>query len=199
MDKVLNLKFKQVFPWVLVFGGIIGLIASSVLTIEKIQLAENPDYIPSCSISPIVACSPVIGSDQASAFGIPNPFLGLAGFAMVWAVGMMLLAGAQKLKKWFWWCFQAGSVFGMVFISWLMYQGLFNIAKLCLYCLVVWLVTIPIFWTTLSYNLRENNFDIKGGFGKFLRDNPGKLIAISYLFLVILIFAAFPDYWYSLV
>lgn len=199
MDKVLNLKFKQVFPWVLVFGGIIGLIASSVLTIEKIQLAENPDYIPSCSISPIVACSPVIGSDQASAFGIPNPFLGLAGFAMVWAVGMMLLAGAQKLKKWFWWCFQAGSVFGMVFISWLMYQGLFNIAKLCLYCLVVWLVTIPIFWTTLSYNLRENNFDIKGGFGKFLRDNPGKLIAVSYLFLIILIFAAFPDYWYSLV
>lgn len=199
MDKVLNLKFKQVFPWVLVFGGIIGLIASSVLTIEKIQLAENPDYIPSCSISPIVACSPVIGSDQASAFGIPNPFLGLAGFAMVWAVGMMLLAGAQKLKKWFWWCFQAGSVFGMVFISWLMYQGLFNIAKLCLYCLVVWLVTIPIFWTTLSYNLRENNFDIKGGFGKFLRDNPGKLIAVSYLFLAILIFAAFPDYWYSLV
>lgn len=199
MDKVLNLKFKQVFPWVLVFGGIIGLIASSVLTIEKIQLAENPDYIPSCSISPIVACSPVIGSDQASAFGIPNPFLGLAGFAMVWAVGMMLLAGAQNLKKWFWWCFQAGSVFGMVFISWLMYQGLFNIAKLCLYCLVVWLVTIPIFWTTLSYNLRENNFDIKGGFGKFLRDNPGKLIAVSYLFLIILIFAAFPDYWYSLV
>lgn len=175
------------------------MIASSVLTIEKIQLAENPDYIPSCSISPIVACSPVIGSDQASAFGIPNPFLGLAGFAMVWAVGMMLLAGAQKLKKWFWWCFQAGSVFGMVFISWLMYQGLFNIAKLCLYCLVVWLVTIPIFWTTLSYNLRENNFDIKGGFGKFLRDNPGKLIAVSYLFLIILIFAAFPDYWYSLV
>lgn len=199
MDKVLNLKFKQVFPWVLVFGGIIGLIASSVLTIEKIQLAENPDYIPSCSISPIVACSPVIGSDQASAFGIPNPFLGLAGFAMVWAVGMMLLAGAQNLKKWFWWCFQAGSVFGMVFISWLMYQGLFNIAKLCLYCLVVWLVTIPIFWTTLSYNLRENNFEIKGVFGKFLRDNPGKLIAVSYLFLIILIFAAFPDYWYSLV
>ncbi len=194
-----KLTFEKVFPWVLVVGGILGLLASSILTIEKLHLAANPNYVPSCSISPVVACSPVIASPQASAFGFPNPFIGIAGFAMVWAVGMMLFAGAKNLKKWFWWCFQAGSAFGMFFISWLMYQGLFNIGKLCLYCFLVWLVTISIFWTTLSYNLTEKNFSIKGKVGEFLRDNPGKLIALTYLVLTLAIFLAFKDYWYSLI
>lgn len=191
--------FKKVYPWVLVIGGVLGLIAASILTVEKLHLAANPDYIPSCSISPIVACSPVIGSKQASAFGFPNPIIGIAGFSMVWAVGMMLFAGAKNLKKWFWRCFQAGTTFGLLFSAWLVNAALFDIGKLCLYCNLVWAIVIPIFWTTLSYNLRENNFSIKGRIGNLLRDNPGKLTALTYLVLSLLIFFAFKDYWYSLI
>ena len=161
MNIFTSLKFEKVFPWVLTIGGILGLLAASMLTYEKLELAANPNYQPSCSISPIVACSPVIASPQASAFGFPNPFIGIAGFAMVWAVGMMLFAGATKLKKWFWWCFQAGATFGILFSAWLVNEALFDIKKLCLYCNLVWVVTIPIFWTTLSYNVREKNIVIK--------------------------------------
>lgn len=194
-----NVSFKQVFPWVLTIGGVIGLVAASILTIEKIHLAANPNYIPSCSISPVVACSPVIGSWQASAFGFPNPFIGIAGFAMVWAVGMMLFAGAKNLKKWFWWCFQAGTVFGLGFISWLMYQSLYDIGKLCIYCMVVWTVTIPIFWTTLAFNIREKSLKLPGRLNELVSNHFGKAIALSYLLIIILIVTRFSDYFHSLI
>lgn len=200
MKKLLqNLTFKKVFPWVLVIGGILGLLAAGILTVEKLHLAANPDYKPSCSISPVVACSPVITSKQASAFGFPNPIIGIAGFAMVWAVGMMLFAGAKDLKKWFWWCFQAGTTFGILFCAWLIHAALFDIGKLCLYCNLVWLVTTAIFWSTLSYNLKEKHLSIKGTVGDFLRDNPGKMIALTYLLISVLILLAFKDYWYTLI
>lgn len=194
-----KLTFLTVYKWVLVIGGIIGLLSAAILTVEKLNLAANPNYIPSCSISPVVACSPVIGSSQASAFGFPNPIIGIAGFAMVWAVGMMLFAGGTIKKKWFWWCFQLGSLFGMFFISYLINAALYDIGKLCLYCLAVWAVTIPIFWTTLTFNLREKNIVFKHKVGDFLAQNPGKMIALSYLLVTILIFTRFSEYFQSLI
>ena len=198
MKKLSKPAFLKVFPWVLVIGGIIGLIASSVLTVEKIKIAADPNFIPSCSISPIVACSPVISSDQATAFGVPNPFLGLAGFGMVIAVGMMLFAGATDLKKWFWWCFQAGTLFGILFVSWLIYQSVYEIGKLCLYCMATWAITIPIFWTTTAYNLQQKNIAVPGALGTVLRNHSGKLIVISYVIVLIIVSTHFSEYWYSL-
>ncbi|MCB9822062.1 vitamin K epoxide reductase family protein [Candidatus Nomurabacteria bacterium] len=199
MDMLKNLKFKQVFPWVLVVGGIIGLLASSILTIEKMHVLANPDYQPSCSISPVVACSPVMNSWQSSTFKFPNMFIGLAGFGMVWAVGMMLFAGAKNLKKWFWWCFQAGATFGAFFITWLQIASIYDIGKLCIYCMVVWSVTVPIFWTTTAYNLQENNITLPKKISNFLSNNSGKMIALHYLLIVVLIFFEFKDYWYSII
>ena len=198
MKKFKKPTFMQVFPWILVIGGVIGLIASSVLTVEKINIAANPDFQPSCSLSPILACSPVIASPQASAFGFPNPFLGLAGFGMVITVGMMLFAGASKLKKWFWLCFQLGTVFGILFVAWLIYQSLYEIGKLCLYCMAVWTITIPVFWTTLAYNLKEETIRLPKRSNNFVRDNSGKLIALTYVVVLTLILTRFSEYWYSL-
>lgn len=199
MNYLKNLTFKQVFPWVLVIGGIIGLLASSILTVEKMHVLANPDYQPSCSISPVVACSPVMTSWQASTFKFPNMFLGLAGFGMVWAVAMMLFAGATKLKKWFWWCFQAGATFGVLFITWLQYSSLYDIQKLCIYCMVVWTVTIPIFWTTTAFNVKEKNMRIPGKLGTLIQENPGKFIAVHYLIVVVLIFTKFAEYFQSVI
>lgn len=92
-------------------------------------------------------------SDQAEAFGFPNPFLGLIGFAMVATIGGALLAGAQ-FKRWFWRAAQAGMLFAVLFVHWLFYQAVYNIGALCPWCMVVWTVTILGFWYLLLYNLR---------------------------------------------
>jgi len=194
-----KISFLTVYKWILVIGGILGLLAASILTIEKINIAANPNYVPSCSLSPIVACAPVIGSDQASAFGFPNPFVGIAGFAMVWTVGMVLFAGATKLKKWFWWCFQAGVTFGIIFCGWLMSQSLYAIGKLCLYCMAVWAITIVLFWTTTAYNARENNIRLPQTLQTIAVNHFGKGMALTFLLVIILILTRFSDYFYSLI
>lgn len=193
------MSFQKVFPWILAVGGVIGLLAAGILTVEKLHLAANPDYVPSCSISPIVACSPVIASDQASAFGFPNPIIGIAGFAMVWAVGMMLFAGAQNLKKWFWRCFQAGVTFGFLFCAWLIYQTLYSIGALCLYCMVVWGVTNPVFWTITAFNIREKHFILPKSLSNLIANHFGKAIALTYLLIIVLIITRFSDYFYTLI
>ena len=62
--------------WVLIAGAV-GLAAALTLTIEKIEILINPDYVPSCSINPVLSCGSVMITPQASAFGFPNPLIGI--------------------------------------------------------------------------------------------------------------------------
>ncbi len=194
-----NITLEKVYPFVLIVAGIIGILASSILTIEKIRIAANPNYVPSCSISPVVACSPVISSWQGRVFGFPNPFIGIFAFACVLTVGMTLLAGAKIPKRWYWLTFQAGTLFGIGFISWLIAQSVYDIGKLCIYCMVVWTMTIPVFWTTLAYNIRQKHINISGKANALLANHSGELIAASYLLVIVLIITHFSDYFYSLI
>ena len=80
-------------------------------------------------------------SDQASAFGFPNPMLGLVAYGVVICVGMGLLAGA-RFPRWYWLTFNAGTLFGVGFCTWLQYQSLYDINSLCLWCCLAWVATI---------------------------------------------------------
>src|SRR5688500_12668286 len=85
-------KLERYLPYLLVGGGSVGLWASFQLMLERLEIAKNPNFVPSCDINPVVACGSVIKSLQAEAFGFPNPIIGLVGFAVVATVGMGLLA-----------------------------------------------------------------------------------------------------------
>src|SRR6185503_17443569 len=54
--------------WILV-AGVVGLAAALTLTVEKIEILINPDYVPSSSINPVLSCGWVMVNPQASAFG----------------------------------------------------------------------------------------------------------------------------------
>jgi len=185
----------------LVVLGSIGFLAAADLSIEKVALLKDPAYQPTCNISPILSCGSVMATPQAEAFGFPNPFIGVAGFAIVITAGMALLAGAQ-FRRWFWLGLQAGTVFGVVFIHWLMYQSIFNIGALCAYCMVVWTVTIPIFWYLLLYNLRQKNIRISGRLSKlndFAQKNHANILVFWYLAIVLTILVEFWYYWSTLI
>lgn len=139
-------------PWLLVIAGTIGLICAFIIMYEKIELLQNPQYTPSCNLNPIISCGSVMASNQAHAFGFPNPIIGLIAFPVVMASGVVLLGGAT-LKRWYWLGLQAGSLFGVLFVHWLFYQSVYNIHALCPYCMVVWVVTISTFWYVTLYNL----------------------------------------------
>lgn len=196
-----NLTLKQVFPYILLIGGIIGIFASGMLTIEKFNVLQNPGSQLGCDLNPIVACGPVINKPQASAFGVPNPFLGLVGFAVVATVGAALLAGA-KFKRWFWLGLQAGVTFAVAFVTWLQFQTIFNIGALCPYCMLTWAVVIPIFWYTTIYNLKEKYIrtpkKLKST-SEFVQKHHGDFLLFWFASLLVVIIHHFWYYWKTLI
>jgi uncharacterized membrane protein len=175
----------------------IGISASFILSIEKIELLTEPSHVASCSLSPIVACSPVIASPQASAFGLPNSFIGIFAYTAVFAAAMTIAAGATKLTRVWWRALLAGVVFGAGFASWLFYQGVFEIGKLCLYCMLVWLVTFAMLWLTTAYCIEKKHINLGAKLNKLL-SHKAELIAITYFIIFVLLFQRWVDYWVSL-
>lgn len=189
-------KMQKYYPWLLVVGGFIGLLAAFVLTLEKVAVLQNPDHVPSCDINPVVACGSVINTWQASVFGFPNPLIGIFGFAAVIVVGVSLLAGMQIVKDWYWRTFWAGTIFGLGFIHWLAFQSIYRIGALCPYCMVVWAVTVPIFWYTTLWMLREGFLMLPQGWRKaqsFMQRNHLGLLLSWY---ILVFFAIMNRFWY---
>jgi uncharacterized membrane protein len=137
----------RAYAWLVLVCGALGLAASFLLTVDKIRLLQDPGYTPGCNINPVISCGSIMRTDQASAFGFPNSLIGLAAFGAVLAVGAGLLAGATY-RRWFWLCFQLGTLLGLGFTCWLIYQALYEIGALCPYCMVVWSAVLPLAWYT---------------------------------------------------
>lgn len=135
----------------LLAAALLGLVVATILMVEKLALAADPNYVPSCSINPVLSCGSVMASPQAEAFGLPNPLVGIAGFSALAATGAALLAGA-RLQRWFWWGVQAGVTFGVGFVHWLIFQTLYRVGALCPYCMLVWAVTLPAFLYVSLHN-----------------------------------------------
>ncbi|MFD5246259.1 vitamin K epoxide reductase family protein [Amycolatopsis sp. NPDC058340] len=182
----------RVTPWVLLAGGAIGLLASFVLTVEKIKLLKDFSYIPTCSVNPVLSCGSIMKTPQADLFGFPNPLLGIAGFGVVVTTGVVLLGGA-RLPRWYWLGLQIGSALGVVFVHWLMVQSLYVIGALCPYCMVVWAVTIAVFWYTTLHNLH------KGPEVKAALRYHSVVLVLWYAAITVAVLQAFWSYWTTLV
>ena len=169
-----------------------------MLLVEKIALLEDPSYVPSCSINPVLSCGSIMKTEQAEVFGFPNPILGVAGFAVVVTIGAAVLAGA-RFRRWFWIGLQVGATLGLVFVHWLIFQSLYRIDALCPYCMVVWVVTIPIFWYTTLRNLRAARLGPRlGRLTALVSEYHGVVLTAWYLVIAGLITERFWDYWSTL-
>jgi len=188
---------EKVLPWLLLIGGLIGIFASLMLTIERFDTLANPHYRPVCNLNPIFSCSTVASSDQAHAFGFYNPFLGLIGYSVVATIGLALLGGA-KFKKWFWKIVAAGLLFAILFITWLQFETLYRIGALCLFCMIAWLATIPLFWYTTLYSFQKGYLPTPGWFSRllaFMRRHHGDILLLWFLIIIVLILKRFWYYW----
>lgn len=189
-------KWVKFFPHILIVSGVLGLFASLSLSMDELKLLKNPGFQPICNLNPLLSCTSVISSNQATAFGdIPNPFLGLAGFAVIVTVGVAMLAGA-KFKKWFWLGLLAIPMVAVLFVHWLFFQTVYNIGKLCLFCILTWIVTLAIFWYALLMNYRQGFLPNGKKFNKvmdFISRHHVDLLVTWYLILTILVLNHF---WY---
>lgn len=193
IKNIFSKKIQETYPYILIFGGIIALYGAFALTIEKIALLQNPAHHLTCSIDPVLSCGPVMTSQQATAFwDIPNPSIGLVAFGMFVMTGLVMLAGA-KMKPWFWKMYALGVSAGVAFTLWLMYQTVYSINALCIYCMIVWAVMFTIDWYLFQYLLAEKHIKLGKKFTKFVRKHHFDILLVWFLIVVVVILNHF---WY---
>jgi uncharacterized membrane protein len=173
--------------WVHLAAGLTGFAAAFILAVEKYWLLTNPFYQPSCSLNEVITCGPIMSSAQAAVLGFPNPYLGIAGFAVVAATGAMRLAGG-RIATWYRVALLAGSVAGSALVIWLILQSLFVLQALCPYCMVVWAVTFTVLWYS-ALDLATATGRRRQGLVGFTTRNHGAVLACGLAALTVLVVA----------
>jgi len=185
--------------WLYIIASTIAGIFALLITIEKLTILVDPTHVPPCNVNPFLSCKTIMETPEASVFGFPNPLIGIAGFAITATIGFALLAGAS-FKPWFWKWTMGGLTFALGFVFWLFYESVFDIGALCLYCMAVWAMTIPLFSWTLFHLHNEKIFTLPGAKGKvFTWKAPALLTTLIYAFIIGTILVMFWDSWVMLV
>ncbi|OBB74232.1 vitamin K epoxide reductase family protein [Mycobacterium sp. 852014-52144_SCH5372336] len=180
--------------WILI-AGVLGLAAAVALTVEKVELLIDPEYIPSCSFNPVLSCGSVMITPQASAFGFPNSLIGIISFTIVVVTGVLALARVA-LPRWYWAGLATGTLLGAAFVHWLIYQSLYRIGALCPYCMVVWAVTIPLLVVVAAVALQPQHGNTVA---RVLHTWRWSLVTLWFTGLFLLILVRFWSYWSTLV
>lgn len=176
-------------------AGAAGLIASFVLSVEKIHILQNPGASLSCDFSLIFNCSTVMQTWQASVFGFPNMLLGLIAFSVIVTIAVLGLSRVS-MPRWFLVAANVAMLFGAIFAYWLLYQSVYVIGVMCPWCLVVTFTSTLILAAMTFYNLRENTFKLprkqNESAQKFLeRQNIQLIVAMWFVLVVALVFIQF--------
>lgn len=182
-------------PWLLIICGIVGIIASCVITMEKFELAQNPRFQPICDLNPIISCGSVMKSEQANAFGFMNTYIGLLGFPVLVTVGFGMLAGA-RFKRWFWLGIGAGLAFGVGFAYWLLFESMFRIHALCPWCLSVDVAITTLFWYVTLFIFYNGYLTVPGrlrGTGRFIKRHHADILVFWFLLVTA---AILQHFWY---
>lgn len=194
MKKFFNFK-SNLFLILLLFSAT-GLLASFVLTVEKIELIKNPEFIPSCNINPLFSCLSVMKTDYAEMFGFPNTIIGLVGYSVMVTVAMFMLFGGS-VNRYFMILANLGGLFAFIFSYVLLYISIYIIGAMCPYCLVSCVSATNIFFVLTIYNLKENTFGFSEKINTKMQEYIRKgayspIIALWYIFIVFLILIHFP-------
>jgi uncharacterized membrane protein len=179
--------------WILI-AGVLGFASAFTLTLEKIEILINPAYVPSCSINPVLSCGSVMVTHQASAFGFPNPLIGIVAFTVVVVTGVLALAKVA-LPRWYWAGLSVGTLLGVAFVHWLIFQSLYRIGALCPYCMVVWAVTIPLLVVVATIALAPQTGN---AVTRVVHQWRWSLVALWFTAVILLILVRFWNYWSTL-
>lgn len=136
-------------------SGILGWWASLRLFLDYVASLKDSGFVPSCDLSAVVSCAQNYGSSYGSIFGFSNTVIGLTLFAIPIVIGVLIL-GRVSLPRWVYGGYSLGLLGAVVLVSYLQWASFLELRTLCLYCLLIWTVTIPLFWSSLSVSLEPS-------------------------------------------
>ncbi|GAA1046481.1 vitamin K epoxide reductase family protein [Rothia amarae] len=133
--------------------GILAFASSAMLVYEHLQIAKDASHVSVCDMNAILNCGTVMRTPFAEAFGFPNPYIGLVGYAITITIATAMLAGA-RFSRWYWLCMNVGHVLAFCFILYLWFNTTFVIGALCLFCMIVWIMQTILMTKTTAYNIQ---------------------------------------------
>lgn len=180
-------------------SGVIGLIASFVLSVEALTLAGDSDANLSCSINEKINCATVAKHWAATLLGFPNAYLGIAAEAVVLTVAVALIGGVV-FPRWFMRIAFGVYTLGLVFAWWLFFMSYFVIGALCPWCLLI-TATTTLVWAGLTrISVRERVVGLPGRAGpwarRFVADGNDWFVTVAVL--VVLAGLVMVKYGYTL-
>ncbi|MCA9346833.1 hypothetical protein KC960_05075 [Candidatus Saccharibacteria bacterium] len=186
------------YPKSLVLLSTVGLVAAFWQATERIQMLKFPGENLSCNLNPVVDCGSVLNNRLAAVFGPPNAFIGMVAFSILLAFGLQRLNGGHwnkivsKISI-------SLSLIMFLFSAWFFAVSLYSIGKICIFCIFIWLVSVPIGIYGLkdycenSDNLSNNQKIVK----KFLTRNHSNVLIFVYALMLTLFLLRFKDYYFA--
>ena len=135
-------------------SGIVGFVASFLQMIEKVALLKSPGSPLICDINPIFSCSNVLNVWQSSVFGFPNALMCISFFMMMITIGLVGWTGGT-INKNLRLVMQGFALFFVGFGFWYLWQGIFVVGSLCIFCLFCYAAVLAISFAWLRLNQRE--------------------------------------------
>ena len=117
------------------------------------QLSDAPPML-SCNISPFITCGPNLLAPAGNLLGFTNAILGMTLFLGPIFAAVGALAAPGGMRAWYWLVFAVFVLGGYVLVHVFAYRSIFEFGSLCPWCLIVWLMTIPLFWSVAGWTLR---------------------------------------------
>ncbi len=191
-------KIQITYPKILLTAAAVGLTSSFLAAYERVEMLKNPGEPLSCSLNPVIDCGGVLGAEQSAVFGPPNTFIGMVVFAILVGLSLQLLSGGA------WTRFVQKTVLTLstimlLFSAWFFAVSLYELNKICLFCLWIWPASVFIFVYTVKYYLEQQKK--LTGWRKKTRDYLEKnhYVAVFGIFAVMIamFFIQFSDYYFG--
>ncbi len=185
------------YPKLLTGASAVGLVASFWQAAERVHMLKNPTVDLSCNLNPIIDCSGVLGNRWAALFGFPNAFLGIVMFSFLFASGVLLWSGGVFTKKYQAFV-QAVNTILILFSVWFFGMSLYVIGRVCLFCIFIWAVSVPLFWYGSLYAMAHQTRQ-SGAVARILRfaqKNHLLVVLTVYAVMLGLYFLRFSEYYW---
>jgi uncharacterized membrane protein len=190
-------KTDSKYPLFLVSTSTIGLTASFWQASERIQMLKYPTRELSCNLNPLVDCSNVLGNKLAAVFGPPNAFIGMVVFTLLLAFGI------GRFGKGTWTPLVRNLVLGlseliMLFSLWFFSVSVYSIGSICIFCIFIWSVSIPIGIYGIKDYLQSSNITTTyaAALKRIFEKHPLELLIGTYALMLFLYFSHFRAYYF---
>ncbi len=186
------LKNHMKYPWLAVlFGSLIGAVASFLQVIERIEWAARPSTPLACDLTSSVSCSTVFGAWQSSFFGFSNAILCLTFFAVMFGFGLAGLFSATMPGRRTRLVMHFFALFFLGFGAWYLQQSAFVIGAFCIYCVACYTGVILMNWGWLRLNAEDMPLGTrqKNSLKSFIKKGNDTFVWALYALIFVAMFA----------